>query len=191
MHYNILTIFIILIFICFVFISIIYLNVLSKKYFNKNDLFYNTSNHVGVKKNCNNEYIYALTSDECQDLCLPTNIFISKNGLCVNSALFNSTEIKNECSPKHGLFAYLIGDGQFGKIEKQCLSIDPGIQPNAINEKNTICLNTENFEIDYLKSFPMYTDCKCNDDETLIALPPTSVIRSRGICIKKNLENIL
>lgn len=146
------------------------------------------------KLNCDLETVYSMTDDQCNAICQNTlGNFISKHGVCVNSFNFKTEIINNECDPKRGVLAYMIGDGQFGRTAFRCMSIDQGIQPDNIDQPNKICGENEfsgTIDIDYLIEFPKSQNCKCAPDKTLIIIPGTEKIRSRGSCVPKESADI-
>ncbi|AYP97962.1 PIF-3 [Mauternbach virus] len=139
--------------------------------------------------NCDTELIYSMTDDQCNSICREPGVFVTRNGTCVNIQNFNQTAIENECNPKNGVLAYLLGDPEFGTTKLLCLSIDPGVQPDNIKLINTLCMNGD-LEINYIESFPNLKHCTCADDEILATILDTSTIRTRGVCIKKQSQPI-
>jgi len=143
-----------------------------------------------MKVNCDEFTVYSMTDDQCSAICLDDQSFRTKNGVCVNSLIFKSTDIENKCSSKDGLIAYLTGNTQFGKTDSICLSVDPGIRPDDIKEPNIICRNGE-IDINYNDAFPVIKNCKCiNKDDILIVVPNTSTIRAHGICVDKEMRSL-
>lgn len=141
------------------------------------------------KIDCSSQTVYSSNDTQCSLICKSPNVYISKNGICVN-ALVNQSEItENKCSPEKGVLAYIVGDPQFGKSSIFCLSIDVGIQPNDTSKPNIICRNG-NIDINYVKSFPEIKNCKCKTDEFLAKFKPTSTIREHAMCIDKKLINL-
>lgn len=142
-----------------------------------------------LKQNCDIETIYSVEDSQCNRICSQPGIFISKNGSCVNILAFSQEAVENECDPKKGVLAYLLGDPQFGKTKMLCLSIDQGVQPDNILQQNTLC-DGGTININYVDSFPQLYACNCPKDEILTTIPNTRIIRQRGVCVNKALYNI-
>lgn len=143
-----------------------------------------------LKRDCDVELVYSMSDAQCEAVCKPPGVFYSKNGACVNILAFSQTAVTNECNPKNGVLAYLLGDPQFGKTKLLCLSIDPGIQPDDPNGHNKIC-EGGTINIDYRNSFPLVSSCKCADGTFLALLPGTSVVRASGACVNNALRKVL
>lgn len=135
-----------------------------------------------LKHDCNHNVVYSVEDSQCNMICKPPGTYISRNGVCIDILAFNHSTSENECSPKHGVLAYLIGDPQFGTTNLFCLSIDIGVQPDDIHKANTLCQNG-NIDIDYLESFPQLASCKCPDNTFLALISNNNNIRTRGICV--------
>lgn len=139
------------------------------------------------KHDCGVELIYSVDDYQCSTLCQDPIKFHSKNGACVNSVARNVKESKtttnNNCDPKSGVLAYIVGDSQFGTVRIQCLSVDPGVQPDDVYEPNKILLGGA-VTINYLEKFPTYTDGVCNEQgQVIVSIPNTHTIRSTGVCV--------
>jgi len=139
--------------------------------------------------NCDTELIYSMTDEQCNAICREPGVFVTRNGACVNIQSFNQTAVENECNPKNGVLAYLLGDPEFGTTKLLCLSIDPGVQPDDIKMPNTLCMNGQ-LDVNYIESFPNLKHCTCADDEILATILDTSTIRTRGVCVKKQAQPI-
>lgn len=143
-----------------------------------------------LQYNCDVQMVYTMDDAECSMLCRPPGVYLSRNGACVNALIFDKTvAIPNPCSPEKGLFAYLVGDTQFGSAQLVCLSVDPGVQPDSIADPNTICIGGR-ININYVTEFPQLESCVCPDETTLAAIPNTSVVRSRGVCVPKTVADL-
>lgn len=139
------------------------------------------------KKNCNVDVVYSMTDDECSKLCDNSGLFVNRHGICINSIVFNQKTVENTCDVKKGVVAYLTSDPAFGNSAMLCLSIDPGVRPNNLKLPNTLCPNAV-LEVNYKKKFPQLNDCQCDTNtETLIEIPNSSTIRTRGYCTNNNL----
>lgn len=144
------------------------------------------------RRNCNIETIYSVDDEQCSDICQEPGVFRSFNGKCVNILAFNQEAVHNDCDPRHGVLAYVLGNPEIGSTKLFCLSIDEGVQPDDPNEKNTLCTGEgASIDIDYVESFPQLDNCKCPDSKFLAQIPNTNTIRSRGVCIDKNLLPIM
>lgn len=142
-----------------------------------------------TKKDCSIQNVYSTNDLQCSTICQPPNVYISKNGICVN-ALVNQSEVtENQCSPEKGVLAYIVGDPQFGKTSILCLSIDTGIQPDNPEKENIICADGT-ISIDYVKSFPDVSNCKCEPNKFPAIIDSTSTIRKHAICINNNLNKL-
>lgn len=140
-----------------------------------------------LRRNCDVETVYSMSDGQCSMICKPPGIYRSHNGVCVNVLAFDQEYTVNKCSPTKGVFAYLLGDPQFGKTKMFCLSIDPGIQPDDVDKPNTICDGGE-IDINYLESFPNAKNCRCPaDDQSLVQIANTAGVRIRGVCANRAL----
>lgn len=143
--------------------------------------FFTSTHKFTEQRNCEHETVYSVITEQCIDIC--TDVFVSRNGVCVNSKIPEEEEVKNKCNSKAGVFAYLIGNTELGTADLFCISSDPGIQPNDSSiEKNKLCKNGE-IEIDYTKSLPLLQNCKCGNNEFLALIAGTSTIRRHGLCL--------
>lgn len=142
-----------------------------------------------IKRDCDVETTYSMEDAQCESICKQPGVFRTHNGVCINILTFDQEAIDNRCDPKQGVLAYLLGDPQFGRTKLICLSIDPGIQPDNIDKPNTICENG-NIEINYIQAFPQLNNCKCPTNTTLIQIPSTSIIRTRGVCVNDQLKPV-
>lgn len=140
-------------------------------------------------RDCDIETIYAINDEQCETICRPPGTFIEQNGACVNILALSQTAVENNCDPKSGVYAYLLGDPQFGTTNLICLSIDLGIQPDNPKEFNRLCAQG-NISINYIDAFPQLTDCSCPENYILTTIPNTSTIRTRGICVNKKLQPV-
>lgn len=151
-------------------------------------LTFNGTQNELLKYDCDVETIYSMDDSVCSALCRPPNIYFAKNGQCVNGITFNHTETINNCNPKYGLVAYIIGDPQLGTTKSFCLSIDVGIQSDYSFQDNKICING-NIDINYLKKFPDHKNCFClNINNRKYIIPSTNVIREHAICASENFQ---
>ena len=137
------------------------------------------------KRDCDLEFIYSMLDEQCDAVCKPPSVYRSRHGVCVNVLAFDSETVENECDPKRGVLAYLIGDPEFGRTSLRCLSIDPGIQPNDPRGRNIICDESATVDIDYLNSFPRMESCRCPDGTELAIVANTSTVRRHGVCIDR------
>lgn len=149
-------------------------------------LLLNTINHESSKLDCNTQTVYSMTSDYCNNICRDNGAFDVINGVCVNTIV---KQAQNSCDAEKGVLAYLVGDTQFGTTHTQCLSVDPGIQPSNVIQKNLLCVNGD-IEINYLLGYPTLNDCKCKDDEFLALIMETSTIRRHGACVKNSMRSL-
>lgn len=143
-----------------------------------------------AKRDCSNEMVFSVLDAQCQVVCQGPETYISRNGICVNAITQNSTAVRNECSAKNGVLAYLIGDPQFGKADLLCLSVDPGIQPNDPTKPNEICKNGT-IDVDYRKQYPSLDQCKCPPSMKLVRIPATGSIREHGVCVANALADAI
>lgn len=142
-------------------------------------------NHT--KRNCSLEKIYSMSDEECRNICINPNMYVSNNGLCVNILTFDQKLISSKCDPTKGVLAYLLGDAQLGSTTVKCLSIDDGVQPDDVDKPNQLCANGY-MNVDYTESFPQITNCTCyGDDDTKVIVPNTSVVRTKAVCVKNQL----
>lgn len=144
------------------------------------------------KRDCDTEIVYSVTDSQCHDVCRQPNVFVSRNGACVNVLAFSAHDESNECDPRRGVLAFLIGDPQFGKTALRCFSVDPGIQPDDPTGKNIIC-NHGAIDIDYVESFPQAAACRCTTDPArgaLASVANTRVMRAYGVCVSDNMKRL-
>lgn len=144
-----------------------------------------------IKRNCNSETIYAMDDAQCSNICKSPGVFRVNNGRCVNAlALDSENPANNDCNPKQGVLAYLVGDPQLGRTQLICLSVDLGIQPDSSNLPNILCKNGD-IDINYLETMPQLSQCKCSDDKILAIIPNNKTIRTHGQCVDKSLLPVL
>lgn len=142
------------------------------------------------KKDCSIQNVYSTNDMQCNIICQPPNVYISKNGICVNALVTQSEITQNECSPEKGVLSYIVGDSQFGKTSILCLSIDTGIQPDNPKGQNKICTNG-NIDINYIKSFPEISNCECEPNNFPAIIEATSTIRKHATCVNSILNKLL
>lgn len=190
--------YIIYLFIAIVIILLIYmLVIISKNGKNENDVNgdddddddgifipkYKASPSNAYKRNCDAEIIYAMDDNQCSNICNGSNLYRVHNGRCVNALILDSSNNTiNDCDPKRGVLAYLVGDPQLGRTKYQCLSIDLGIQDDSLDKENIICKNGD-IAINYLDTMPQLSQCKCRDRQFLAIIPNNKTIRTHGQCI--------
>lgn len=149
----------------------------------------NPNQTILQKHNCDIETIYSFTDQQCESVCSNIGSYVSKHGVCVNVLAFQTSEVQNTCDPKRGVLAYLTGNSQFGSVNLRCLTIDDGIQPSDLTKPNIFCVNGD-IDIDYLTSYPQLANCKCRDDnEVLAMIANTNAVRSHGVCVNKKFIN--
>lgn len=149
-----------------------------------------TSLKLENKKNCDQARIYCFDDDDCQLACFQNGLFKCNNGVCVNRNVINTTAPKNECDASKGVLTFFVGNAMLGRYEFYCRSIDLGVAPDNINEKNRMCING-NISVDYLKQYPDHTQCVCPDGLVKILIPNTSMIRTLAACVPEKVANIL
>lgn len=145
------------------------------------------------KHDCSVELVYSIDDYQCATLCRGPIKYYSKNGTCVNSLVSHIKELTstNNCNPKLGVLAYMIGDTQFGTIRLQCLSVDPGVQPDDVYKPNKILL-FGSVNINYLEKFPTYMDGVCDEPKhVIVSIPNTRTIRSTGVCVPEEFRKML
>ncbi|KAG8362562.1 pif-3 [Fopius arisanus] len=135
-----------------------------------------------LRRDCDNETVYSMESSHCDEVCQRTGIFESKKGVCVNQTIFTMANERKRCDLKRGVVAYLTGNSEFGTIKSVCMSLDIGISPEDPDKPNNLCSKGQ-IEIDYRESFPQMRNCKCPNDQHLVIIPSTRIIRSHGICV--------
>lgn len=146
-----------------------------------------------VRRDCDAETVYSMADSQCLAVCRGPETYFSRNGACVNTKLKQTTgssrPIRHSCDPKRGVLAYLVGNSQFGSTDFECLSVDPGVQPDNVSLPNTILVNGT-VPIDYLKKFPNFQDGSClnSDNDAIITIPSTLTVRATGYCVNKNLQ---
>lgn len=159
------------------------------------------SNQQAIRSNCDVETVYSMTDAHCAQVCASYNQFnntdgntyVSKHGVCLNSKIVEQRQANvfedNDCDPKNGVLAYIIGDTQFGTLKHLCLSIDVGVQPDdgTSTAGNTLCQNGT-IDIDYTRSFPQLSECKCVAEDFLALIPNTNTTRARGVCVNSKMK---
>ncbi|UDM55371.1 Pif-3 [Phenacoccus solenopsis nudivirus] len=147
-----------------------------------------------LRRNCDTELVYSMSDAQCANICTGNDVFISRNGTCINSAIFSnqSTPSENVCDSTKGLLAYIIGDSQFGKAYLRCLSIDQGIQSDNANEPNKIISYATLPEINYNFQYPSHDKIKCDIKEypAKIIIPNTESVRSKAVCVRESVFKI-
>lgn len=142
------------------------------------------------KRDCNVESVFSMDDEYCSIVCQSRELFISRNGVCVNVKNFdNENDITGKCDPRKGVVAYIIGNSEFGTIEHLCLSIDQGIQPDDPEKDNIICKGGD-IDIDYLVSFPTVDQCKCPAGTTRIIIESTVNVRKHASCVPDSIMTI-
>lgn len=160
-----------------------------------------------LKRNCDEELIYATNDQQCARMCINKTDYLVINGICRNSKILlsnSSSAAGNDkvCDPKRGFLTYIVGNGMLGNANLLCLSVDPGIQADDARQANRFCAGgkfKQDSQLDYLKRLPKLSDCLCNSsssgsssgDDDLLVIPSTSYIRQYGICINKRLAKII
>lgn len=182
----------------FIFILLVFILCLFKsKFFNlkKSESFNFLDNKTATtmlreeKKDCNLTIVYSIRDDDCNMICKNSDVFISQNGICVNS-IMKQKETQLICNPKLGFVSFLTGNSEFGQTKLVCMSVDLGIQSNDTKEKNIICRNGK-IDINYLKKFPSIDECVCTVENTILTIiPATNTIREHSICLNKRLKNV-
>lgn len=182
------SLYVLILIVLFLLIAIVFiLNQLSDFNITKTQtLFYSTQSE-NLRYDCNSETIYSFDDNHCNTICKGVGAFRSHHGVCTNTVNFNQGSIINDCDPKQGLLAILVGDPQLGTVKFRCLSVDLGIRPHNIEDPNILCGNGE-IDIDYVKEFPSLKSCRCKYDSTLVLIPSTSTIRTRGVCVPYAVE---
>lgn len=143
-----------------------------------------------LKRDCNAETLYAMTDEQCDLVCQGPSVFRAKHGVCVNVLVFENRTVENKCSAKDGVLAYLIGNSEFGNTQMICMSEDIGVRPDDLDKPNTLCQGGGSIDIDYTKRFPSLADCECGDDKQLALIPATSTVRTRGVCVNKQIARL-
>lgn len=151
---------------------------------------YKSSPSNALKRNCDAEIIYAMDDNQCLNICRDTGIFQVSNGRCVNVLALDNNNPNNNCDPKRGVLAYLIGDPQLGRTQFKCLSVDLGIQDDSLASDNILCKDGV-IKINYLENMPQLKHCKCPSDKILAIIPNNKTIRTHGQCVNKNLRPVL
>lgn len=178
-----------MILIIFIFIILKYITSTQNLKLNNENIKLSGNQTKFQKKDCSVQTVYSTNDIQCSLMCLSPNVYISKNGVCVNALVNKSSIIENKCSPEKGVLSYIVGDPQFGKSSILCLSIDIGIQPNDPMKNNIICKDG-NIDINYVKSFPNIKNCKCSDDDFPAVIHATSNTRKHVTCLNKKLKNL-
>lgn len=142
------------------------------------------------KKNCDQAKIYCFDDDDCNLVCFRNGLFRCNNGVCINRNIINTTAPTNECDISKGVLTFFVGNATLGRYEFYCRSIDLGVAPDNINEKNRMCINGT-IEIDYLKQYPDHSQCVCPDNLVKILIPNTSMIRTVAACVSPKIANTL
>jgi len=146
------------------------------------------------KRDCDIETVYAMDDTHCTEICYNGAQYASRNGICLNIlVLTRSGNVANNCDPKRGLLAYMIGDPLLGRTDFTCLSIDMSIQPDDATLPNRLCgTGTEgpgkggivDGVIDYTSAFPQAENCRCvSNDEIPVLIPDTATIRRHIRCV--------
>lgn len=140
-----------------------------------------TKLYENTRIDCLNQKTFCFTDADCAIQCTYNVNYSCLHGICKND-VFRSSDPSDECSPQRGILAYMQGDSAFGKYKFICKSEDPGI---AISTDTNLMCSGGKIDIDYLKKFPAITDCKCEDDESMVVVPATLNKRRHVQCDKK------
>lgn len=171
-----------------IFILLTFIIFFKSKKFNISQYIYknNKTSDLYSKRDCDLETIYSINDFQCNLICKPPNLYVSKNGACVNSLILDQHTPENKCDAKNGVIAHLIGDPQLGTAKFYCLSIDSGIQLTDDNFTNLMCKNGK-ININYITEFPQLKQCSCPQNKSLIIIPSTNTIRQHGVCVANTL----
>jgi len=140
------------------------------------------------KRDCEQARTYCFEDSDCARLCTISSLSQCRNGMCINSAVINTSTIRNECNAASGVVTFFVGNATLGRYEFICKSIDPGIAPNDITLPNKMCLNG-NININYLNKFPTISDCTCPVNYLPVIIPKVSQIRERVECAPADIAN--
>lgn len=151
---------------------------------------YKGSQNESIRRDCDLETVYAMDDSQCRNICKDHGAYRVKNGVCLNVLVFETSDVQNKCAPKQGLLAYLVGDPVFGRTKAVCLSVDLGIQPDRSDRNNIICRGGD-INIDYVKSFPQLSECKCTKDDILTLVESVKTVRTHGVCADKRLKPVM
>lgn len=149
-----------------------------------------------LKRNCDQELVYATNDEQCARMCLNKTDYLVINGVCRDSKILLSSSdgtSANTCDPKRGFLSYIVGNGMLGNATLLCLSVDPGIQADDARLANRFCKDgtfKPDQQLDYLKRLPLSSDCMCGMSDELIIIPATSYIRPYGICVNKTITKL-
>lgn len=143
-----------------------------------------------IKKDCDLNYVFSMDTEQCINVCKGPDSYISQNGICVNVLAIDKTTIENNCDINKGVLAYLIGDPEFGTANLICLSIDPGIASDDINQPNQMCMNGS-ININYSLGYPRMDQCTCPDGMTKITIPETKVKREHIHCVSSSYKSMI
>lgn len=142
-------------------------------------LYHTALEHGTMKYPCLTNETYCFKDSDCVKICTENDVFECDRGVCSlpNVDLLSSAQNDIKCDEKMGMVGFLLGDTAFGRFQKICKSIDPGI--SISNQINLMC-KSENININYLNRYPMASDCTNCDKK--ITIPATSMKREHVEC---------
>lgn len=143
-----------------------------------------------IRRDCDLETVYSMDDAQCFNVCKTSGVFRTKNGVCVNTLIFETQATQNKCSAKDGVLAYLVGDPVFGRTKTVCLSVDLGVRPDNLDKPNIICRDGE-IPINYVIAFPQLKDCRCANGKILSLIESTNTIRTHGVCVNDKMKPVL
>lgn len=130
------------------------------------------------KRPCLEENVYCFNDDHCVLKCVLKTKFSCRHGICRNERIISNEEPKNDCDPKSGVLAYMIGTNM-GTYEFICKTIDPVLA--NYGEENKMCRGGD-IKINYNDHFPTQEECKC---DSKIEVPGTQQKRPHVECSPK------
>jgi hypothetical protein len=142
------------------------------------------------RRNCDQNTTYCFEDSHCSKMCTLSSASLCRNGICINSAVINTTAPKNECNAEKGVLTYFVGNSTLGRYDFLCKSVDLGIASDDVDKANKMCKNG-NITINYLQKFPDILDCDCNYGFTKVLLPNTSQVRRRVECIENSKAHLI
>jgi len=134
--------------------------------------------------NCEFETQYCFTDGDCQRRCNANVAGLGARcitGICKNELLIEQLP-ENNCDPRKGFVAYLVGNPALGQVSFICKTVDPGIAI-SVDGINRMCAGSiEPIDINYLKEFPYEKQCTKEICPFPCLIPATSVKRSHIEC---------
>lgn len=130
-----------------------------------------------IKSHCTTTKTFCFQDTDCAKLCLEEDTFTCAKGVCeLDMKRVREDSLASEnCDTSMGMATFLVGDTAFGRYQRLCKSIDPGI---AISSKTNLMCKGGDTIINYINKFPSIDNCTNCDKKITI---PATVNKRRHV----------